>query len=246
MGLTSPDSIPYPEEDNAFAPLAPHFAAVAEGAQTAINNLRASASPPAGSVSGRNAIYPTPVQGNAVFRTDKGYEERFYAEYSAGGNPGGATPAGWYPTSGAKPAFYATASGISLASGTEIELTTGTPVVLEDSEAGFGTGTPGRYRFTPKTPGWWDFTLRIQFASSPTGFRFPSIKKNGSALPEDMLRVSALPYALGGGATVVAGSLFLSTTDYVSVHAWQDSGAAMSDVKFQWNGEFARPKRGTF
>lgn len=246
MGLTSPDAIPYPDGTTAFAPLHAHFAAVAEGAQTAVNNLRASASPPVGSATARNAIYPTPVQGNAVFRTDKGYEERFYAEYSAGGNPGGATPAGWYPTSGAKPSFYMKSSSISLVSASELELVTGTPVVYEDTEGGFGTGTPGRFRFTPKTPGWWNLTLRLQFQSNPAGLRIISIRKNGSSLNEEILRMTMAPYGLGAGSTIVTGALFLSTTDYISAYAWQDSGSTMTDLGFQMTGEFMRPKRGTF
>ena len=45
----------------------------------------------------RNALYPSPVQGNAVFRSDLGYEEVYYAAHNATTNPGGRTPAGWYP-----------------------------------------------------------------------------------------------------------------------------------------------------
>jgi hypothetical protein len=53
----------------------------------------------------RDVLYPSPVQGNAVFRTDKGYEETYYAAYNASTNVGGATPAGWYPTGGTVPTY---------------------------------------------------------------------------------------------------------------------------------------------
>ena len=55
----------------------------------------------AASAADRNALIPTPVAGDAVFRTDKGYTERYYTEYHATTNKGGATPAGWYPEPGA-------------------------------------------------------------------------------------------------------------------------------------------------
>lgn len=97
MGFTTPDNIPFPDPGSTLTPLETHFAAVAQGAQDAISALRGSTTPPAASEAQRNAIYPTPVQGNAVFRTDRGYVERYYSEYSSGGNPGGRTPADWYP-----------------------------------------------------------------------------------------------------------------------------------------------------
>lgn len=51
----------------------------------------------------RDALFPSPVQGNRVFRVDAGYEEAYYAAYNATTNPNGVTPAGWYPTGGAFP-----------------------------------------------------------------------------------------------------------------------------------------------
>ena len=45
----------------------------------------------------RDALYPTPVQGDRVYRADGGLEEAYFALYNASTNPGGATPAGWYP-----------------------------------------------------------------------------------------------------------------------------------------------------
>lgn len=46
----------------------------------------------------RNALFPSPAQGNSVWRNDLGFEERYYAAYNASTNPGGRTPAGWYST----------------------------------------------------------------------------------------------------------------------------------------------------
>lgn len=103
MGVTIPDNIPFPDAGTALPPLETHFAAVAEGAQQAVNNLRTATSPAVASEAARNTLYSTAQQGNSVWRLDRGYEERYFSEYSASANPGGASPAGWYPVNGAMP-----------------------------------------------------------------------------------------------------------------------------------------------
>lgn len=105
MGITSPDAIPFPDPGTAFTPLETHFANLADGAQRAISALRGATAPPVASAAARNTLYPQPAQGNSVYRMDYGWEERYFAEYSAQGNPGGATPAGWYPVGGKMPIF---------------------------------------------------------------------------------------------------------------------------------------------
>ena len=44
----------------------------------------------------RDALYPSPVQGNRVFLSDLGIEQTYYGLYNAGTNPGGRPAAGWY------------------------------------------------------------------------------------------------------------------------------------------------------
>jgi hypothetical protein len=56
----------------------------------------------------RDALYPVPTAGNTVFRTDLGFSESYYGLYNASTNPGGATTAGWYPTT---PITYTIAPG---------------------------------------------------------------------------------------------------------------------------------------
>jgi len=50
----------------------------------------------------RNSLFPTPVQGDAVWRTDTGIEQRYYTAYNSKTNPGGKTPSsgtgGWFAT----------------------------------------------------------------------------------------------------------------------------------------------------
>src|SRR5690606_7593680 len=59
------------------------------------------------SVAARNALFPSPTQGNRVYRTDLGKEEVYYNAYNATTNPGGAVSAGWVTRS----IPFATAAG---------------------------------------------------------------------------------------------------------------------------------------
>lgn len=45
----------------------------------------------------RDALFPSPTQGNDVWRNDKGYKETYYGLYNSSTNPGGRSVAGWYP-----------------------------------------------------------------------------------------------------------------------------------------------------
>ena len=51
----------------------------------------------------RDVLYPSPVQGNAVFRNDRGWAEQYYGLYNVSTNPGGVSVAGWYPVAGNLP-----------------------------------------------------------------------------------------------------------------------------------------------
>lgn len=68
-----------------------------------VTSLEAASPVVMASAAARNAAFPNPVQGNSVFRSDTGWIETYYALYNASTNPGGATPAGWYPVSGNMP-----------------------------------------------------------------------------------------------------------------------------------------------
>lgn len=97
MPTTSPWNIPYPDGPTVLTALQSHFANIANATNEALTNGLGGAPRLAASDAERNAIYPAPVQGNGVYRTDKGYEERYYALYNVSTNPGGAVVAGWHP-----------------------------------------------------------------------------------------------------------------------------------------------------
>lgn len=119
MPTTSPWNIPYPDGPTVLTALQSHFANIANATNEALTTGLGGAPRLAASDAERNAFYPAPVQGNGVYRTDKGYEERYYALYNVSTNPGGAQTAGWYPVNVAKqfdPAtpIFSVASGWTL------------------------------------------------------------------------------------------------------------------------------------
>ena len=95
---TVPWGIPLFDDSTPFAPIQAPFNSQSAALNVALTNNVAGR---IGSDSARNAAFPFPEQGHRVWRTDKGWEEAYYDSYSPSTNPGGATPAGWYPVSGA-------------------------------------------------------------------------------------------------------------------------------------------------
>lgn len=68
--------------------------------ETGMDNLtKISGVPRVASAAARNALYPSPAQGNMVWRTDLQRLEGYYATYSSTTNTGGRQVAGWYPAS---------------------------------------------------------------------------------------------------------------------------------------------------
>lgn len=63
---------------------------------TSANRWLPIGTPRASSDSLRNALIPSPVQGDTVIRTDKGYVETYKSVYNQASNPFGGSPAGWY------------------------------------------------------------------------------------------------------------------------------------------------------
>lgn len=106
---TTPDNIVYPTLGDDVGELEVVFGALATSVQNAFTTRFGSASVqkvPAlavNTVAERNAIYPSPIQGNRVWRNDKGWEEAYFGLYNATSNPAGTSAAGWYPIAGAMP-----------------------------------------------------------------------------------------------------------------------------------------------
>lgn len=82
-------------------------AAEATSTGDAIEALKLKTAVPVADAAARNALFTSPVQGNAVWRNDRGWEERYYALYNSSTNPGGAPAAGWYPVNSIAATVYA-------------------------------------------------------------------------------------------------------------------------------------------
>lgn len=89
----TPEGVPYATTSDAMS-VADITAIMATGISEQLAKL--SAGTVASSNAERDALYPAPVQGNSVFRTDLGVRQTYYAAYNSATNPGGRTPAGWY------------------------------------------------------------------------------------------------------------------------------------------------------
>jgi hypothetical protein len=182
----------------------------------------------------RAALYPSPVMGNTVFRTDVGITEAYYSLYNASTNPGGAKTAGWYPTSGA--VFFGTATrtaatGTSYAPGaagfTYTELT---------DTLGWRNPSTNPDRITPNIEGLYRATASAQWGASATGNRVGSIQKNAGDLTS----------FYGPGAVVrnfsMSGLAYMNgTTDFFNAAGYlQDSGGNLVVIT-QVMVEYVRP-----
>jgi hypothetical protein len=99
MATTSPDNIRYPVSTDQIAPLETHFANLANDVQTALTTTSTGGGVlihKVASSAARDALYPSPIQGQQVFRNDTGLMQTYYGLYNVSTNPGGRSTAGWY------------------------------------------------------------------------------------------------------------------------------------------------------
>jgi hypothetical protein len=104
----------------------------------------------------RTTALPTPSQGMMSFLSDKGRIETYFELYNVTTNPGGATPAGWYPTSGNMPFAFLSKSGAQ-------SVGTGLTAITFQSDSSLdGLWVSGsNTRITPNFAGWWQVSYKI-------------------------------------------------------------------------------------
>lgn len=71
---------------------------------------------PVSSSSARDSKFPVPEQGDAVWRLDKMWEERYYEVYNSVSNVQGAIVSGWYPVGGKTPQLLNLGTGTQASS----------------------------------------------------------------------------------------------------------------------------------
>jgi hypothetical protein len=139
----------------------------------------------------RNSLIPTPNQGDTVFRNDTGLTETYYAAAGTA-NPGGATPADWYPM---PRLLFAASATRSLVSGTSYTAgATGFSYTKQLDLLGWQNPSVNPDRITPKIAGFYRITVAYDASTiNSVGVRQVQVQKNNVTVPGGFISV--------GGAT---------------------------------------------
>jgi hypothetical protein len=174
----------------------------------------------------RNTAYPSPVQGNSVFRNDLGLTETYYAAAGTA-NPGGATPADWYPMTRL---LFAASAARSLVSGTSyVAGATGFSYTKQLDTLGWQNPSVNPDRITPNIAGFYRITATYDASTiNSTGVRQLQVQKNTAYVPGGFI-------AIGGGFSNylnLNGSFIVSmngSTDYFRLaNILQNSGSSIN------------------
>jgi len=166
----------------------------------------------------RDAAFPTPVQGNSVWRMDKMWEEHYFGEYNAVSNPQGVVGAGWYPVSGKLPSVSLTTPGTWSISTTVVNFYTLT--ALYNYGWSYTSGSVGTGVFSPPFNGLYSISMWTTFAASANSM-WQGISVNGVTKAEAISQTQTIGSASNVTAlnTEVAVVKLLST-DSVRFLAW--------------------------
>lgn len=239
MATTSPDNIYSPDLSTLFNPTV-DLAAMADSVQDALTATRRQFALPVADATARDAMYPAPVQGNRVWRLDKGWEEAYFAAYNAVSNPGGATPAGWYPVAGQMPTLIGHNKGNTvLANGswTEMNTAAGSGTNIRNDGFTYGVGTIGL-----PLPGIYQISATVGFPGSNGGsLRSLLIATSfGSEFGRSDLRLTAM----SASSIMLSTSFIVPATTNFAIRAIQDSGGSMSAVGLAYiSATFIGPNR---
>jgi hypothetical protein len=223
--------IVYPVVGDTLTPLASHFAALASSADTAISNSnKTNGTPPVADATARDALFPSPVQGNSVYRLDKGWMERYYALYNSTTNPGGASTAGWYPVSGRMP--YATARGTATLSATNNAWSIGSVGFTAGGfeHGGFTSSGASNYYLNVPYPGLYDIQVYASFSSNANGNlrSVRAVLDNATVTPT----IYQTPRHAVQSSSYGVQSQFMSmaVATNIQLQIFQDSGAGLNTV----------------
>jgi hypothetical protein len=164
-------------------------AAEATSTGDAIESLKLDTPVPVADTTARAALFPSPVQGNAVWRLDKGWEERYYAAYNSMTNPGGAATAGWYPVNGMLPK-------LSVITSTAQTISTATAITFggtltQDIENNI-TFTKSTGTVTVTQPGMYKVSGGFVFNATTSGSKTIGVYKNSTAVLTQVITTAVL------------------------------------------------------
>lgn len=209
-------------------------AAIATSSANAVEDVKLNTAYSVADSVERDSIYPAPVQGNAVFNNERGWEERYFELYNVSTMPGGASPSGWYPAN-QRLVFAATATR-SAATGTAYVAGTAGFLYTEVLDPlSFGSGAD---QIVPNIPGWYRVSVDANFGSNATGTRNIRILKNAANTTGG--RITITPSGVNySGASVTTLVSMNGTSDYLTAEVMQSSGSALTAdvaVRVEWVG----------
>jgi hypothetical protein len=154
--------------------------------------------------------------GVQCFRSDKGWTEQYLSTYNSSTNPGGATPAGWYPFSGTLPAARLQKSTTQLTAASSAKTRVDFNVVQLDTS---GMSVPNQYSLTAPVAGLYQVNAKLCYqATGSTVFCFTTIFKNGSDMGttyfEDLVPPNGSQYPY----PKVSALIPLAAGDYVGTY----------------------------
>ncbi len=241
MVTTSPDALWSPDGSDGIDDIVADLAQMQTTAQTALNGLRASiVAPTVASAAARDALYPAPVQGNRVFRSDGGWEEAYYGLYNASTNPAGMTPAGWYPIAGSLPKYAVwrnISSNLPTGVWTNWQWTAGT--ILEN-RGGFSVVVGAPTNIVVPYRGWYDVTFKQEWAAGDAGDRFLRIDSNGTAPFNSYQGIDRQGVQASQTVTNIM-TVQIHAVSYITVGAWNNSAGGLNGVNPQVNITFRQP-----
>jgi hypothetical protein len=126
MPITNDYNIYYADGDTPLS-IATISAEQAGSVDTALGNIDKYAGRSVQDSAERDSLYASPAQGDVVFRQDTGRVERYYDVYDSNSNPGGKSPAAWYPEPQVLTPVVPTTASVS---GSQIEIKLDGTIIL--------------------------------------------------------------------------------------------------------------------
>lgn len=215
-GATTTWNIPLFGDSDFVTPIQTPLNAQSNALDTALTNSQKALVPRVADQTARDALFPSPLQGNAVFRKDKGWEETYYELYNASTNPGGQPIPGWRPTGGALPFIRV---GRTAASNTSSSPSVYLPVSWDNEVANpLGTAmhsnTVNPTRLIAPVPGYYRVQGQARI-SNTAGSGNVILAKNGTQIIDTLQSIT--PVAGTTPFPMTEDIMFLNTGDYVEV-----------------------------
>ena len=156
----------------------------------------------------RNALFPSPVQGDRVYRSDLGFEQTYYAVYNAATNIGGASIPGWYPP---VRMFYANRTGTQTVASWAI-LNAAMTETRND-----GIGVMGNGAFTVIAPGTYQISASVYLTNGSNPNSVQITKNSTTADTANTIAAGIVDGVTARGGYTVSNTVTLAAGDVIRV-----------------------------